>query len=110
MSQNVIWECPACNEQTRFKGLCRECTEYEDGIPVKPVHRIRPNHTPSQKETHKRTRSDYINQRRPHPSKKQMNRIKDSLNASSMRLDDKGEDVEGDFVSVGEIIAKAEEE
>jgi len=118
MSQNVIWECPACNEQTRFKGLCRECTEYEDGKPVKPVHRIRLNHNPSQKHTHKRTRSDYLNQRRPHPSKKQLDAMKEMLNSASKVVDSQGHTCsdesccppEEDFTPIGEAIKDIGEE
>ena len=99
MSQNVIWSCPTCDEQTRFKGLCRECTEYENGVPVKPVHRVRLNHEPTQQQTQKKTRSDYLNQRRPRPSKKQLESMMETLNEASKIVND-----EEDFTPVGEAI------
>ena len=111
MAKLVYWECPECKVTTHYKGLCRECTEYDsEGTPVKPVLRVRLNSTKTEHHVHIPSKSDFVNARRKHPSKKQLEKIKDALNASSRRLDDKGEDVDGDFVSIGEIIAKAEEE
>ena len=36
------WKCMTCGSITRFKGLCRDCTEYDDaGAVVTPVARVR---------------------------------------------------------------------
>ena len=36
------WKCMTCESITRFKGLCRDCTEYDDaGAVVTPVARVR---------------------------------------------------------------------
>jgi len=107
-----MWGCPTCNEQTRFKGLCRECTEYENGVPIKAVHRIRLNHSHTQQQNHKKTKSDYINQRRPQPSKKQLDAMKEILNSASSVVDSQGHTCsdesccppEEDFTPVGEAI------
>ena len=39
-----FWKCDSCESVSRYKGLCRECTEYaEDGSIVKAVPRVRKN-------------------------------------------------------------------
>ena len=110
MKQNVIWECPECKSQTRFKGLCRDCTEYdENGTPVKPVHRVRLNHTRTERHTHTRTKQDFVNQRRPHPSRKQLEAIKDALNAQSRNLVDGTQDTK-DIPPMHETISAVEKQ
>lgn len=106
MPQNVMWGCPNCDEQTRFKGLCRECTEYDDnGNPVKPVNRVRVGHSQTEKHIHKRTRADFLNQRRKQPTKKQLDLMKEMLNQTSHVCgDDCDHDHEDDFTAVGEAI------
>jgi len=38
------WKCPECEAESRYKGLCRDCTEYDDGgSVVSPIHRDRIN-------------------------------------------------------------------
>ena len=111
MAQLASWECPQCGVKTHYKGLCRECTEYDDaGIPVKPVYRVRLNHTPTTHQVQIPTKNDFVNARRRQPSKKQLEKMKEMLNATSRRVDGEGEDSEGDFMSIGEIVAKVEEE
>ncbi len=111
MAKLASWECPQCGLKTHYKGLCRECTEYDDaGIPVKPVYRVRLNHTPTTHQVQIPTKNDFVNARRRQPSKKQLEKMKEMLNATSRRVDGEGEDSEEDFMSVGEIIAKVEEE
>tara|TARA_B100000683_G_scaffold2025_1_gene2219 strand:+ start:277 stop:627 length:351 start_codon:yes stop_codon:yes gene_type:complete len=110
MKRKAIWECPECKSQTHFKGLCRECTEYDDnGTPTKPVNRIRLNHTRKEKQTHARTKQDFVNQRRPHPSKKQLDAIKDALNAQSRNLVDGTNDGE-DLPTIHETISAIEKQ
>ena len=108
----IRWACPECDEERHFKGLCRECTEYDDeGTPIKPVNRVRLNHTPTEHHHQsKPTKEDFVNQRRPHPSKKQLDRIKDAFNATSHVCGpDCTHDHEADFQSVGEALADARE-
>tara|TARA_B100000214_G_scaffold324720_1_gene261861 strand:- start:1485 stop:1919 length:435 start_codon:yes stop_codon:yes gene_type:complete len=117
MAKMIRWSCPECDEETHFKGLCRQCTEYDaDGIPIKPVHRVRLNHTPTEHHFQKRTKADYVNARRKNPSKKQLEKIKEVMNAQSQMLhqehdccanetcEHKGEDEEDDFRPIGQGI------
>jgi len=100
----IVWSCPQCNEETRFKGLCRTCTEYDDtGQPIKPVHRVRLNHTPTEHHrVGKRTKADFVNSRRRQPTKKQLDQIKDMLNSQSKEI--VGADEEDDFRPIGQGI------
>ena len=43
MSRPVyVWVCPNCDSQVHHKGLCRDCTEYdESGGVLKPIQRIK---------------------------------------------------------------------
>ena len=111
MAKLASWECPQCGLKTHYKGLCRECTEYDEtGTPVKPVYRVRVNHTQTERHVHIPTKADFVNSRRRQPSKRQLEKMKEMLNATSRRVDGEGEDSEGDFMSIGEIVAKVEEE
>jgi hypothetical protein len=40
-----MWKCMECESQTRFKGLCRECTIYDEdtGDIITPIQRVRIN-------------------------------------------------------------------
>tara|TARA_R110001632_G_scaffold230863_2_gene368735 strand:- start:5410 stop:5745 length:336 start_codon:yes stop_codon:yes gene_type:complete len=40
-----MWKCMECESQTRFKGLCRECTIYDkdSGDIITPIQRVRLN-------------------------------------------------------------------
>jgi len=110
MKRKAIWECPECKSQTHFKGLCRECTEYDDnGTPVKPIHRVRVNHTRKEKQTHARTKQDFVNERRPYPSKKQLDAIKNALNSQSRNLVDGTHDG-SDLPTIHETISGIEEQ
>ena len=83
----IRWACPECDEETHFKGLCRECTEYDaDGKPIKPVHRVRLNHNPTKTNHRRLTKADYLNARRKNPSKKQLEALKESLNTHSQAV------------------------
>jgi len=109
MAKLASWECPQCKATTHYKGLCRECTEYDDnGSPVKPVHRVLLNHTKKERQTRSRTTQDFVNQRRPHPSKKQLDAIKNALNAQSRNLIDGTHDG-SDLPTIHETIVGIEE-
>ena len=112
MAQLATWECPECKNTTHYKGLCRDCTEYDDsGSPVKPVSRVRINHTQTERHIHIPTKADFVNSRRKQPSKKQLDAIMAQLNANSHEC--QGEECpvceSEDFTPIGEII-KGEEE
>ena len=99
----IRWSCPQCNEETHFKGLCRQCTEYNaQGEPVKPVHRVRLNHTTTEQRQYVRTKADFVNSRRKQPSKKQLEKIKEMLNSQSKEI--VGADEEDDFRPIGQGI------
>lgn len=113
MAQLATWECPECKNTTHYKGLCRDCTEYDDsGSPVKPVSRVRINHTQTEKHIHIPTKADFVNSRRKQPSKKQLDAIMAQLNANSHKC--QGEECpvceSEDFTPIGEIIKGGEEE
>ena len=83
----IHWACPECENQTSYKGLCRGCTEYdEQGTPVKPIYRVRLNHTPTEHHIHQRTKADFLNARRKNPSKKQLEEIKGIMNSQSKAI------------------------
>ena len=114
MAKVIRWACPECEQETHFKGLCRDCTEYDDGgNPVKPIHRVRLNHAPTERHPHIRTKDDFLNSRRPQPSKKQLEKIKDMLNSQSKAHDHECDencehDEEDDFQMIGETIGEEE--
>jgi len=84
--------CPYCSDEKTFGGLCRDCTEYnEAGEVLKPIRRVKNtghvhihdencNHDHDHEEGIQisnnpfftRTVQDFVNARRPKPSKKQI--------------------------------------
>ena len=115
---NNLWACPECETEVRYKGLCRDCTEYDDaGIPVKPVQRVKKGANNSHKHSHRATKQDFINSRRPKPSKKQLESLVASMNAGSKVVEphvhtedcDHSNDDEEEFTSVGEAIKDIED-
>ena len=118
----IRWACPECEAETHFRGLCRECTEYDsEGTPVKPIHRVRLNHTPTEHhDFHKPTKKDFVNARRRNPTKKQLDQIKEIMNAQSKPVhleheaeccadetcQNKGCDEEDDFRPIGQGISE----
>jgi hypothetical protein len=115
----IRWACPECEVETHFKGLCRKCTEYDnDGRPVKPVHRVRLNHTSTTNNPPRLTKDDFLNARRRNPTKKQLEAIKDHINSHSKVVHlqhehehecDEGCDHSEEFTEVGESIGSEEE-
>tara|TARA_R110000824_G_scaffold392776_1_gene591404 strand:+ start:369 stop:716 length:348 start_codon:yes stop_codon:yes gene_type:complete len=112
-----VWTCPECAVETRFKGLCRECTEYDgDGTPVKPIQRVRLNWTPTIHNPNiQRTKRDYLSSRQRKPTNKQIAAIKEHLNSQSKAVahqhtEECGEDCDhNDFHEIGESIGSEEE-
>ncbi len=118
MAKVIRWACPECEVETHFKGLCRECTEYDDeGKPTKPIYRVRLNHTQTTHTPHIRTKKDFVDARRRQPTKKQLEAIKDHMNAHSKVVslqhehdENCGEDCDhADFTPIGETIGGEEE-
>ena len=110
------WACPECQVETHFKGLCRNCTEYDtEGQPTKPVQRMRMNYTPTTNNPHTLSKNDFLNARRRKPTKKQIEAIKEQFNAQSKALHHQHEHECGDdceheeFTEVGESIGSEEE-
>ncbi len=118
MAKIIRWACPECDQETHFKGLCRDCTEYDDGgNPVKPVHRVRLNHNPTPFTQNRKTKEGFLNSRRRNPTKKQLKAIKEALNEHSAPVSLQHEHDENcdpncghaDFVEIGESIGGEEE-
>jgi len=119
----IRWACPECETETHFKGLCRQCTEYDDvGNPVKPIHRVRLNHNPTSHNPYIKTKADFTNSRRRKPTNKQIQAMTEHLNSHSKPLhlqhehdccanetcEHKGEDEEDDFRPIGQGISESE--
>jgi hypothetical protein len=115
MAKIIRWTCPECEDVVHFKGLCRECTEYDDaGSPASPIHRVRLNHTTTEYHPHVRTRADFVNSRRKNPSKKQLEAIKEAMNTQSKERHlhhecGEGCEHEEDFHPIGQSIGSEEE-
>ena len=78
------WACPECETEVRYKGLCRDCTEYDSaGNPIKPVQRVKKNDYQKYHHSRRATKQDFTNSRRPKPSKKQLEGLMESMNAGS---------------------------
>jgi|TARA_R110002012_G_scaffold261520_1_gene443440 hypothetical protein len=44
MRGKIIWRCEECEQELHYKGLCRECTEYDsEGNVLNPVRRVKIN-------------------------------------------------------------------
>ena len=44
MRSKAIWRCEECEQELHYKGLCRECTEYDsEGNVLNPVRRVKVN-------------------------------------------------------------------
>ena len=91
--------CPYCSDEKNFGGLCRDCTEYgEAGEVLKPIRRVKNtghvhihdencNHDHDHEEGIKisdnpffrRTVQDFVNARRPKPSKKQIRQYQEMV-------------------------------
>lgn len=116
MAKMIRWACPECEAETHFKGLCRECTEYDDkGRPIKPIHRIRLNHTPTTRSGQKKSKADFLAARRRKPTKKELEAIKDHINSKSKAIAHEhteacGENcIHDEFQEIGESIGGEEE-
>jgi len=90
VNEMKTYVCPQCDNERRFKGLCRDCTEYDsEGNVVNPVRTVeKGKHIHDENcgegcgHTHHRhapTLQDFKNRRRPKLSKKQYQRMQDIL-------------------------------
>lgn len=83
----IYFICPTCDLKTRWKGLCRECTTYDDnGNIINAVRRVKEGvhvhdencnhdheHPPSPKI--QISKDDFVNARRRKPTKKQRDKF-----------------------------------
>tara|TARA_R110000803_G_scaffold29844_2_gene67797 strand:- start:177 stop:539 length:363 start_codon:yes stop_codon:yes gene_type:complete len=87
---NNRWECKECKVITNFKGLCRDCTTYDEdsGGVITPIQRVRINSdgtlwTPPSKGRAFTETKDMIKSmrfmRQKNPSKKQMSLMTDEI-------------------------------
>lgn len=111
MMQRKYWKCASCESVSPYKGLCRDCTTYDDnGSVIEPVMRVKHNSdgsvwTPPAKNSpmaSKEMLNAFRGMRQKRMTKKQkaqMNaQIKESLKAQAeadnIDLSDLGESVE----------------
>jgi len=90
VNEMKTYVCPQCDNERRFKGLCRDCTEYDsEGNVVNPVRTVeKGKHIHDENcgegcghkhHRHAPTLQDFRNRRRPKLSKKQYQRMQDIL-------------------------------
>jgi hypothetical protein len=89
-NNNNRWECKKCEVITNFKGLCRDCTTYDEdsGCVITPIQRVRINRdgtlwaSPSKGRTFTETK-DMVKSmrfmRQKNPSKKQMSLMSEEI-------------------------------
>jgi len=97
-----FWKCDSCESVSRYKGLCRECTEYaEDGSIVKAVPRIRKNSDGTDWQPPQKAKAISVadrlqmirQNRRRKPNKKQIQNMLDSMEVNSEEMMEIGESV-----------------
>ncbi len=98
-----FWKCDSCESSSRYKGLCRECTEYsKEGVILKAVPRVRKNPDGTNWQPPQQTKAipvadrlQMIRQnRRRKPNKKQIQNMLNSMEVDSEEMMDIGESVE----------------
>tara|TARA_R110000824_G_scaffold5793_7_gene26644 strand:+ start:788 stop:1138 length:351 start_codon:yes stop_codon:yes gene_type:complete len=113
------WICPDCDTKTNFKGLCRECTEYdESGVAVKPIQRVRVNEDGSEYvKTVRRAepmemaqmRAKFIEQRQRQLTKKQKAlAVEESKLVAAAQADIQAEAGEDGMLEIGENMSEEE--
>jgi predicted ATP-dependent serine protease len=81
--------CPQCDDEKGFRGLCRDCTEYDsEGNVVNPVRREQKGkHIHDENcghyHHHAPTVDDFRNRRRPKLSKRQYQKMQDILSEAN---------------------------
>ena len=81
----IIWKCLECGSTAYHKGLCRDCTEYDDdGKIVNPVRRVRMNKDGTVYESVKSVRLPFKSQERfkrgKKLTKKQLAKVNEGIN------------------------------
>ena len=114
MRLNKNWKCPECEGNSRYKGLCRECSTYtDDGTLITGVVRVRVDSegnewksTPVKREAYDVTmmKRQYLESRR-----RKLNRSEIKLSQQdSKELEDTQEELldscEDDILEIGESI------
>tara|TARA_R110002012_G_scaffold307073_2_gene512354 strand:- start:577 stop:897 length:321 start_codon:yes stop_codon:yes gene_type:complete len=100
-----IWTCPQCAETTRFRGLCRSCSEYDaDGNLVTAVRREKEGHVCSTGCHHSApitmpTKESFVSARMKKPTKKQIKNYVEVMEAAALAPTIEGD---SDFVEIGD--------
>ena len=113
------WICPDCDSETKFKGLCRECTEYDgSGVAITPIQRVRVNEDGSEYvKTIRRTepmemaqlRAKFIEQRQRQLTKKQKAlAVEEAKLVAAAQADIKAEAGEDGMLEIGENVSEEE--
>lgn len=100
--RKVIWKCESCGAEAHYKGLCRDCTEYDDeGSVVNPVYRVKVNDNQTRSHNHfhdvptplLQGIRGYRSKRKP--TKKQLKKLESELSSFAPQQ-------EGQFTLMGE--------
>ena len=104
---NLLYKCPECESEARWRGLCRECTEYDDNNKVvNPVQRVRQNANVQNGLRQMPTIESFRQQRMRKPTKKQIAAIIEAQNRHHSEHSCEDENCthnhnEYDFVEIG---------
>jgi len=98
-----IWTCPQCDDTTRYKGLCRSCSEYDNvGNVINPIRREKESHVCSTGCHHSApivmpTKESFVSSRTRKPTKKQIINYREVWEAAALAptIDD-----DSDFVEI----------
>ena len=114
MMAKKFWKCEVCGKTSNYKGLCRDCTEYDaNGNVIKPVVMVRYNAdgsvwAPPSKNTPLAS-NEMLNlmraSRKRKPTRKQMKQINAELKAMA---ESEIANADGDFMDLGEAVEEEE--
>ena len=98
------WGCPQCDSIIRHKGLCRDCTEYdEDGKIVNPVPRVRVNADGSQYTPPERVDLPVVSERNGFRKRKKLSKKQQKMLETQLRSHVENQSMdESGFVQFGE--------
>ncbi len=100
--RKVMWKCEHCEAEAHYKGLCRDCTEYDgEGSVLNPIYRVKVNDGETRKHNHLHDIPTpllqgvrgYRTQRKP--TKKQLKKLESELGSFAPHQD-------GQFNLIGE--------
>jgi len=114
MMAKKVWKCDVCDKTSNYKGLCRDCTEYDaNGSVIKPVAMVRYNADGSVWTPPSRNKPIATNEmlnvlrasRKRKPTRKQMKQINDEIKAMA---ESEIANADGDFMDLGESVQEEE--